>query len=394
MRGYILTLLFLAGTATPCLHAATIIKNDTTGIVIFRKAGFDSLDKPLPFRRITQDQAYFNVITPDNLLVHIETDRVVKVVFFIDPASLPTKFEPEDLAVIKAKIDELHALVTRSPDAAKLAAAHLQYLQNLYDSETGRYKQAAEIAAQKFSSEQEKATFDKKCDLLWLALQASAGDLGHSEEIVKEMEPLAPRSEKLTGVLARWNEEKNHALQLAGEYRDLLQAAQKAHPESLKAAATLGDIPDFPGDLKDKIAALETRFEQFRSSVSIPQTALYCQNEIPAVFLMNELPKLDEKIKARDYKEAASISQKALEQLRREQFTDPYKPVYDTFKNHSDLVDDIRTRFFRQLARAQSFEGNITNRELLVEYQKAFDIIPDPAVAEKIRQLQEKIKNQ
>lgn len=394
MRRFILALLFLAAALTPPLGAATAIKNDTTGIVIFRKPGFDSLDKPLLFRRITQDQAYFNVITPDSLLVHIESDRVVKIVFFIDPATFPTKFEPEDLAVLKAKLDELHTLAALSPDAAKLAAPRLQDLQNVYDTETARYKQMAEVAAQKFSSEQEKAAFDKKCDLLWLDLQASAGDLKRSEDIVKEMGPLAARSEKLTGILAKWNQERNRALQLAGECRDLWLAAQKAHPASFKPVATLGAIPDFPGDLQEKTAALETEFDQFRATVTIPQTALYCKNEIPAVFLMNTLPMLDGKIKAGDYKEAASISQKALAQLRPEQFVDPYKPIYDTFKNHADLVDDLRARYFRQFAKAQAAEGTITNRELLAEYQKAYDIIPDPAVAAKIAQLKVKIQNQ
>ncbi|HWB61350.1 MAG TPA: hypothetical protein VG733_17845, partial [Chthoniobacteraceae bacterium] len=212
-RGFILlAALCLAAIAAAPLHAATPIRNAKSGIVLFRKSGFDSLDKPIVFSRIEQDQAYYDIVTSADYLVHIETDRVVKVVYFLDPTTFPTKFEPEDLAVLKAKADELRALKTLSPAAVQLATSQIQYLQNVFDTETARYKQTAEIAALKFNSEQEKIAFDKKCDLLRLDFLASPGDLAHSEDVIKQMEPLAPRSELLTGFLSKWNEEKTRAL--------------------------------------------------------------------------------------------------------------------------------------------------------------------------------------
>ncbi len=376
------------------LQATTTIKNDTSGILIFRVKGYERLDKPVLFRTLQQDQAYFDVVTPTNFLMHIESDLVVKVVFFIDPLSFPTKFEPEDLAVLKAKIDELHTLDPISPEAAKLAASHLQFLQNIYDVESARYKQAADIAAQKFKSEQEKAEFDRKCELLRLDLQASAGDLKHSEDVVKEMEPLANRSELLTDLLAKWNQEKNRALQLSTESRQLWDTAAKTHPECFKPVDNLKSIPDFPPDLKEKIADLQTQMDQFRTNVSLPQTMLYCKNEVPALFVMNELPKLVEKIKAIQYQEAGDISQKVFHQVQPEQIVDPYTAPYNTFKNYSDLVADLRARFFRQVTKAQATEGEATDREVLVEYQKAYDLIPDPKIAEKIEELKTKIQTQ
>ena len=394
MRGFILTAAFLFWVLQP-LHAATTIQNDSGGVVIFRVKGFENrLDKPILFKRIQEDQAYIAIITPTGFLLHVERELIVKVVFFIDPYTFPTKFEPEDLAVIKARIDELHTLAPISADAAKLAASHLQYLQNVYDTESARYKQSAAIAAQKFNSDQEKAAFDKQCDLLKLDLQASATDLKHSEDLVKQMEPLAPRSEELTDLLAKWNQEKNRALQLAGEFKDLWTEAARTHPANFKSAATLKDIPDFPPDLKEKIANLQTEMDQYRASVTLPQTALYCQSEVPAIFLLNELPKMVEKIKSIQYMEAADISQKALQQVHTEQIVAPYTPIYATFKNYTDLVDDVRTRFFRQLTKAKLTEGEATNREILVEYQKAYDIIPDPKVAVRIEELKAKIQSQ
>ena len=398
MRGSILPALLvlfaLLGLELPSLRGATTITDDSSGVVVFRKKGFDSLDKPIIFRRISQDQAYFDLITPSDYLIHIESDLVVKVVFFINTSTFPTRFDPEDLAVIKAKIDQLHAVAALSPETAAIVSSHLKYLQDVYDVESARYKQSLAIATQKFASDQEKAAFDKQCDLLWLDLQASAGDLAHSEEDIKKMEPLAPRSELLTGVLARWNLERNRALQLAGECRDLWAAAQKNHPANFKPAPDLKSLPAFPPDLKEKIAGLQQQLDQFRAAATIPQTTLYCKNEIPALFLLNELPKLVEKIKTPDYAEAAALSHKALQQVTPDQITPLYAPIYDTFKNCTSLVDDIRARYFRQLSQAQTGEGTLTARETLDAYQKAYDIIPEPEVAAKIDQLKEKIKNQ
>lgn len=393
MPRFLPALLFLIGTAHS-FAGVTNVANDASGIVLFRQRGYERLDKPLEFKHIEQNQAYFDVVSKDNLLLHIETDLVVKVVYFLNPTTFPTKFEPEDLAVIKAKIDELHTLAPLSPDAARLAASQLQYLQNLYDTESARYKQTSTIAAQKFASDQEKAAFDKKCDLMRLELQASLTDIQHSEDLVRQMEPLAPSSEMLTGVLAKWNEEKNRALQLDGECRQLWDTALETYPTSFKPVADLNAIPDFPGDMKDKIADLQAQMDQFRGAVTLRQTLLYCKNAIPALFLLNQMPDLVAKIKGLQYKEAGDISQKAMLQVRPDQFVDPYTTVYDTFKNYTGLVDDIRNRYFRQLTKAKAAEGNFTNREVLTEYQKAYDIIPDTAVAQKIELLKLQIKQQ
>ena len=393
MRGLIFGFIFLTGIL-PSLRAATPIRNDSTGIILLQKEGFENLDKPMLFRRAQQDQAYFDVVTPDNLLYHIETDRVVKVVFFLNPSTFPTEFGQEDLTVIKAKIDELHAFAKLSPDAAKAAASQLEYLQNVYDTQSARYKQSVEINTQKFNSEQEKEAFDKKCDLLRLALQASTGDIKRSEELVSTMEPLAARSQLLTNVLAKWNQEKTRALQLAGEAYDLWTATLKAHPENFKPVTDLKQIPDFPADARGKLADLQAQLDQFRTGVTFPQTLLYCKNEVPAVFLLNELPKFVDKTKAGKYADATAISQKALQQLGPDQIVDPYTPILTTFKNYSDVVANLQNRYFRQLTKAKAAEGNFTNREVLVEYQKAYDIIPDPAIAAKIAQLKQKIKNE
>jgi hypothetical protein len=393
MRGFILTVICLAG-AFSSLQAVTTIKNGTRGIVVFRVRGYERLDKPVLFRTLQQDQAYIDVVTPTDLLMHIESDLVVKVIFFIDPLTFPTKFEPEDLAAIKTKIDELHSLAPLSPDAAKLAAPQLQFLQNTYDTESARYSQTVAVAAQQFASDQEKAVFDRKCELMRLDLQANTTDLKRSEAIVKAMEPLAPRSEMLTGLLTKWNQEKAQALQLSAECKQLWDTALKTHPECFRPMDDLKSIPDFPAALKDKIADLETRMDQFRGAVTLPQTALYCKNEIPALFVLNALPELVDKIKTLQYRDAADIAQKVFHQLHPEQIVDPYTPAYTTFKNYSDLVDDVRTRFFRQLTKAKLTEDEATNREVLIEYQKAYDIIPDSKVAAKIEELKAKIQGQ
>ena len=393
IRGFIFILISLAGTCHS-LPAATTIRDDSTGIVVFQKKGSESLDKPVVFQHLTADQAYYDVVTPASMLMHIETDRVVKIVFFLNPATFPTKFGPEDLAALKAKIGELRALGPISSDAAKLAASHMQYLQNVYDTESARYKQSTEIAAQQFTSDLEKAAFEKKCDLLKLDLQASTADLKHSEQIIGEMEPLSSRSQMLTDLLAKWNLEKNRALQLSSECSQLWAEALKAHPQNFKPVTDLKDVPDFPADIKEKFADLQAQFDQFRNSVTLPQTLFYCKDEIPAVFLLNQMPDMVEAIKSLKYQDAGAVAQKALQQLRPEQIVDTYKPVYTTFKSYSDLVEDVRTRFSRQLAKAKASEGSFTNREVLIEYQKAYDIIPDSAVASKILQLKQKIKEQ
>ena len=375
------------------MRGVTMIKEDTKGIILAKSA--ESTSRPAEakaFDQLLQDQVYDNIKTPDGLLIHIKSDRVIKYVFFLKPDSFPSQFTPEDLAAVKAKLDELRAFGGLAPAAQTLVAPYLKSLQGLYDTESAKYKETVAASSQEAMTEEEKTAFDKKCDLMRLELLANKDNIKRSEEIVKEMEPLAPRSTQLAGVLAKWNAEKTHALQLADEGKALWKEARTAHAGSFSAVQQLSEVPDFPEEVKRKAADLSARLDQFRSSTSFPQLVTYCQAEIPAYFLVNQLPKLVEKIKIHKFEEASVIAQNATTQVNEHQIVETYAQIYVTFKNYKDLVDDLRSRFLRQLAKAKQAEDDSSDEELLVEYQKAYDLIPDPKVGAKVEELKARIK--
>ncbi|MGB8355207.1 MAG: hypothetical protein WCD79_15015 [Chthoniobacteraceae bacterium] len=370
-----------------------MIKEDTKGIILAKSAeGSSRPPEAQAFDQLLQDQIYVNITTADGLLIHIKSERVVKYVFFLKASSFSSQLTPEDLAVVKAKLDELHAFGALAPAAKNMAAPYLKNLQALYDTESAKYKESVAAASQQAMTEEEKAAFDKKCDLMRLDLLANKDNIKRSEEIVKDMEPLASRSSQLADVLARWNAQKTHALQLADEGKALWKEASTAHAGSFSVLKQLSEMPDFPEDVKKKGIDLSARLDQFRTSTDFPQLITYCQAEIPAYFLLNQLPKMVEKIKDKKYEEASVIAQKTTTLMDVHQIVAPYTQIYVTFKNYKDLVDDLRSRFLRQLAKAKQAEDDSTDDELLAEYQKAYDLIPDPKVGAKVEQLKARIK--
>src|SRR6202023_331026 len=92
------------------------------------------------FDQLLQDQVYHNIKTPDGLLIHIKSDRVIKYVFFLKPDSFASQFTPEDLAAVKTKLDELRAFGGLAPAAQTFVAPYLKSLQGLYDTEAAKYK--------------------------------------------------------------------------------------------------------------------------------------------------------------------------------------------------------------------------------------------------------------
>lgn len=392
--GFYFNLIFLTAAASS-LHGVTTIKEDTRGVILVKSAADATrLDSPIPFVRLYRDQVHVNIQTPDSLVIHILTERVVKIVYFLKPDTFPTKFMAEDLAVIHAKIDELKALEALAPQTERLCALHLKYLQNVYEPESANYKQSVADAWQKLNADDEKKAFDKKCELMRLDLMANRDNIQRSEEIVKEMEPFVPHSENLFQVLAKWNSEKKRVLELADECKQFWKATLSAHPECFATIHQLQDMPAFPTDMKMKAAGLQEQLDQFRKSVTYSQVLAYCQPEIPAYFLLNQLAKLVEDVKVRKFDEAVALAQKTLNQVEERQIVDPYVPIYTTFKNYSGLAEDLKSQFLRQLAKAKHAEDDSTNQELLVEYQKAYDLIPDPKVAAKIEELKRKISKQ
>ena len=390
--GFILKLLLLT-VAVSAVHGVTMIKEDTKGVILAKSAeGSSRPPEAQAFDQLLQDQIYVNITTADGLLIHIKSERVVKYVFFLKASSFPSQLTPEDLAAVKAKLDELRAFGALAPAAKNMAAPYLKNLQGLYDAESAKYKESVAAASQQAMTDEEKAAFDKKCDLMRLDLLANKDNIKRSEEIVKDMEPLAPHSSQLADVLARWNAQKTHALQLADEGKALWKEASTAHAGSFSVLKQLSEMPDFPEDVKKKGIDLSARLDQFRTSTDFPQLVTYCQAEIPAYFLLNQLPKMVEKIKDKKYEEASVIGQKTMTLMDAHQIVAPYAQIYVTFKNYKDLVDDLRSRFLRQLAKAKQAEDDSTDDELLAEYQKAYDLIPDPKVGAKVEQLKARIK--
>jgi len=392
LRGFILNLVILTVSFASVYGVATI-KEDSKGLIV-SKSEADATRPPevRSFDQLFRDSVYVNIKTADGLLVHIKGDRVVKYVLFLNPNTYPSIFQPDDLATIKAKIDELHAFAGLTPEAGQISAPYLKSLQTLYDAQSAKYKQFTASAAQQSNSEEERAAFDKKCELMRLDLVANRDEIKRSEEIVKQMEPLAPRSPLLTGVLATWNEEKKHAQELSSEGKSLWRDVLKAHPESFADVHDVKAIPDFPADFREKATDLFAKLEKFRTSVTYPQLLTYCQTEIPTYFLLTQLSKMVEKIKAGKYEETAALGQKTMTQVEERQIGEPYQQAYTTFKNYKTLVDDLRSRFLSQLAKLKQSESDFTDTELLGEYQKIYDLIPDPKVATRMDQLKAKIK--
>lgn len=394
IQGFIFIFTLCAIALAP-LNAATTIKEGPKGIVIYKAADSSGrLEKPLVFDQLTRDQFYANARTPAGLLVHIVSDRVVKIVLFPDPASFPTKFAPEDLDVVKYKIDQIRGLSSAYPEAADATAPQLKFLQDLYGKESTQYTQTVTAAAKNYDAASEKEAFDKKCELMRLDLLANKDNIQRSEEIVKQMRDLAQRSELLRGVLGQWDVQKKQALQLSEEGKTLWQSAQKKYPGCFAPAKELKDIPEFPADFKHQAVDLLARLDQFQSSTQFPQLVAYCRAEIPAYFLLNETMKFVDEARDGKVREAADVAVKARNQITDQQITDTYQEVLAMFKSDKKLIDDLLVNFQQQLTKAKSAEDESTDRELLQEYQKAFDLIPDPKVGQKINALKEKIKNE
>jgi len=153
----------------------------------------------------------------------------------------------------------------------------------------------------------------------------------------------------------------------------------------------LKEIPDFPADFKTEAASLYQRLDHFRTSATYPQTITYCSTEIPAYFLLNQMSKFVEKIKTRKYEDAVTLSQKTFTQVAENQIVDPYKPIYATFKNYKELAEDFQSQFLSRLAKLKQSETDYTDTELLAEYQKLYDMVPDPKVAARMEQIRAKL---
>jgi hypothetical protein len=197
----------------------------------------------------------------------------------------------------------------------------------------------------------------------------------------------------IAGILEKWNADKVRALQLADDGKKLWQESYKTHRDAFTPVDDLKKVAPFPADVKQKSADLLARLNDFQNTAQYAQTLAYCRDEIPAYYLLNALANLTDQIAQQKIREAWAIAQQTLPKVGKGQISALYAPIQQTFNADAAMVEDRSMRYYRQLAKARKAEDDSTDKELLIEYQKANDLIPDAAVANKITVLQDRIKD-
>jgi hypothetical protein len=150
----------------------------------------------------------------------------------------------------------------------------------------------------------------------------------------------------------------------------------------------LDSMQKLPGPVSESVVSLIDRARDFRSKLGYETALRECRTETETVDALSAVDQVTRNIASGDASEASS---KLADFLK----NNP-EPIADSQKTLWRYLTSMRLLFSRSqkeadihLQRAQSLASTSKNGEAVREYREAYRAFPNPATAEKIRQLQD-----
>jgi len=146
-------------------------------------------------------------------------------------------------------------------------------------------------------------------------------------------------------------------------------------------------VQNLPAPASASVTALAVRARDFRAKLGYEVVAYECLAEIEAVEGLVLVDEITRDIAAKD---TPGARKKLLGFLNRyhEPTADNQKPLWRYLTSASSLCDRLEKEAEPHLRKAQSLQSLGNKSEALREYQEIYRIYPNPATAEKIRQLE------
>jgi hypothetical protein len=149
----------------------------------------------------------------------------------------------------------------------------------------------------------------------------------------------------------------------------------------------LDSVTKFPPQVSDSIASLAHRARDFRSQLGYETALRECPVETETVDALSAIDQVNRSIASNDI---AAANSKLADFLKTnpEPISDNEKPLWRYFASIRQVTSRLEKDADIHSQRAQSLAAASKPSEAIREYQEAYRIFPNPATAEKIRQLQ------
>ncbi len=151
----------------------------------------------------------------------------------------------------------------------------------------------------------------------------------------------------------------------------------------------LDSVPQLPAAVSDSVASLVDRAREFRAKVGYETALSEYRTETETVDALSALDQTARSIAGRD---ASAANSRLADFLKSnpEPTVDVQKPLWSYLTSMRLLCSRLEKEAEIHSERAQAFASAGRAADAIREYQEAYRIFPNPATAEKIRQLQSK----
>jgi hypothetical protein len=150
----------------------------------------------------------------------------------------------------------------------------------------------------------------------------------------------------------------------------------------------LDSVQRLPAPVSENVGSLSDRTRDLRAKLGPEKTLRECRTETETV---DALATIDQVTRAIATDDAPEASSKVADFLKNnpEPSTESQKSLWGYLASIQSLCSRLEKQAEIHLQRAQSFAAASKTSEAIQEYQEAYRIFPNPATAEKIRQLQD-----
>ena len=170
------------------------------------------------------------------------------------------------------------------------------------------------------------------------------------------------------------------------ETQDVLSQVGEA-TDDFRTADRLDAVPKLPAAVSDSVASLVQRARDFRSNVGYETAVHEFKSENETVDALSAVDQVTRSIAGKDVS-AANAKLTDFLKSNPEPTADNQKPLWQFLTSMQQLCSRSEKDASVHAQRAESFAAANRTSEAIREYQEAYRIFPNPATAEKIRQLQ------
>ena len=170
------------------------------------------------------------------------------------------------------------------------------------------------------------------------------------------------------------------------ETQDVLSQVGEA-TDDFRTADRIESVPKLPAAVSDSVNSLVQRARDFRAKVGYETAVHDYKTETETVDALSAVDQVSRNIASKD---ASAASAKLSEFLKSnpKASADNQRPLWQYLTSIQQLCSRSEKDANVHAQRAESFAAANRTGEAIREYQEAYRIFPNPAIAEKIRQLQ------